>query len=96
MLLGKCGCEFKCVNFKHNIRIEIWCIQVKITVEWMPGNLGGGRSTLDHVMAWCCHATSHYPNQFDQDLRPHMASLVHSELINDYVKAMKPREPTWM
>ena len=28
--------DFKCVNFKHNLGIEILSIQVNITLEWMP------------------------------------------------------------
>ena len=30
----KCGCDYKCVNYKHNLGIDILNIQVSITLEW--------------------------------------------------------------
>ena len=38
-LTERCGCDFKCVNFKQNLGINILSIQVKITLEWMPEGL---------------------------------------------------------
>ena len=34
--LGRCGRDSSCVNFKHNLQIDILCIQINITLEWMP------------------------------------------------------------
>ena len=42
----RCGGDFKCVNFKHNLCIDILSIQVNITLEWMPEELVDGKWTL--------------------------------------------------
>ena len=60
----KCGWDFKCVKFKHNLKIEILNIQVNITLEWMPEDFIGDKSTLVQVMAWCRQAASHCLNQW--------------------------------
>ena len=31
MFPGRCGYDFKCVNFKHSLGIDILCIQANIT-----------------------------------------------------------------
>ena len=36
------------------MEIDILSIQVDITLEWMPEDLVGGKSTLVQVMAQCC------------------------------------------
>ena len=38
--------------------------QCEIALTWMPQNLTNEKSTLVHVMAWYCQATSHYPSQY--------------------------------
>ena len=58
-----CGCHFKCVNFKHNLGVDILSVQVKSIMEWGTEDLADGKSTLVQVMAWCHQATSHYLNQ---------------------------------
>ena len=56
--LWRGGCDFKCVNFNHNLEIDILQIQVNVTLEWMTGELGVDcKSTLGQIMAWCCQAT---------------------------------------
>ena len=39
---GICGFDFKCVNFKHNMGIDIRGIQININLEWMPEDLLDG------------------------------------------------------
>ena len=29
---GRCGCDFECVNFKHNLGIDVLSIQLNITL----------------------------------------------------------------
>ena len=36
---GSCGCDFKCVNFKHSLGNGILSIK-KTTLEWMSGDSG--------------------------------------------------------
>ena len=38
-LVKKSACDFEFVNFKHNLGIDILCIQVYIALEYMPKNL---------------------------------------------------------
>ena len=57
------GCDFKCINFKHNMEIESVNIWVNITMEWMPEYIVDSKPTVVQVMAWCREATSHYLNQ---------------------------------
>ena len=63
--IGRCGCDCKCLNFKHNLRINILNIQIGITLELMPESLVDGKPAVQ-VLAWCRWATSHYFNS----LRP--------------------------
>ena len=60
----KCGYDFKCVDFKHNLGIDIFSIHVNITLELMPVDLIDSKLTLFQVMAWCHLATSHYVDQY--------------------------------
>ena len=60
--LERCGCDFKCEKFKCNMVIDIWSIQVNITLEWMSEDQIDDKSTLVQVMAWCCQVTYHYLN----------------------------------
>ena len=70
--IGRCVCDFKYVNFKHNFGIVILSIEVTITLEWMLEDLVDGKSTLVQVMAWCHQAWSHYQNQYwPRSLRPY-------------------------
>ena len=41
---GRCGCDFKCVNFYHNFVVRILNIEVIITLEWIPKDLVAGNS----------------------------------------------------
>ena len=49
----RCGCDFKYVNFKHNLGIGILGILIDITLEKMPEDLTDDKSTMIQVMAWC-------------------------------------------
>ena len=60
---GKCDCDFKWVNLKHSLGIDVLSIPVNITLEWMPEDLIDGKSTLVQVMARCHQARSHYLSQ---------------------------------
>ena len=42
--LGRCGCDFKSINLKYNLWVDILSIQVYITLEWMPDDLVDGSS----------------------------------------------------
>ena len=59
--IGRCGCDFKCLNFKHNLWIDILNIQIGIAFEPMPENLVDGKPKVQ-VLAWCRRATSHFFN----------------------------------
>ena len=63
LFLERCGCDFKWVNFKHNLGIGILSISINITLEWIPENLVDPKSIWGQVMAWCRQATNHYLNQ---------------------------------
>ena len=52
--VGKCGCDFKCVNFKHNLGHGVDIFSSNKNQPW-----NDGEPTLVQVMAWCHHATSH-------------------------------------
>ena len=54
----KCGCDFKCVNYKHNLGIDILSIEINITLKWKTKDLVEGKPTFVQVMAWC-----HYLSQ---------------------------------
>ena len=55
--LGRCCCDFKCVNCKHNLRIDhILSFQVNITLEWMSENLGDDHSVTCHPDFSCTNA----------------------------------------
>ena len=77
--LNKCplryGCDFKYVNFKHRLEMDILSIWINITLECIPKYFEN--KTLVHVMAYC-----HYLNDVDLDLCRHIVSLGHNELIN--------------
>ena len=53
---GGCGFEFRCVNLKHNMGVDILSILEMITLEWMPENPDDGKSTLVLVRACCSQA----------------------------------------
>ena len=55
---GRCGCDFKSVNFKHNSGTDILSIQMNITLEWLSNV--DSKSTLIWAVAWCHQAASHY------------------------------------
>ena len=78
---GRCGCDFTFVNSRHNFGIDIiLSIQVNYHLEWMPGDLVDGKSTLIHIMAWGHQAASHHLNQFC----PKSLDAIwhHNELMN--------------
>ena len=55
-----CGHDFKCVNFKHNLRTDILSIQINIMLDWITEDFFGDKSTLFQVMVWCRQATNPY------------------------------------
>ena len=58
-----CDYDFRSTVFKvimHNSSLSTHC---EIVPRWMPQNLTKGKSTLDHVMAWCHQARSRYLSQ---------------------------------
>ena len=57
------GCDFKCVTLQHNLGIDIFDIEVKRSMVWMPEGLVDVKATLAQEMAWCRQVTSHYLNQ---------------------------------
>ena len=70
--------RFQKYNFHSCFTDGIFRFFHDIALRWMPWDLTDDESTLVHVMAWCCQATSHYLNPcwFSS-----MASLDHHELI---------------
>ena len=77
--LNKCplryGCDFKYVNLKHRLEMDILSIWINITLECIAKYFEN--KTLVHVMAYC-----HYLNDVDLDLCRHIMSPGHNELIN--------------
>ena len=49
-----------CGDFKREISLT----SDEITFRWMPQNISDDKSTLAHVMAWCCQATSQAITQY--------------------------------
>ena len=47
---GKNGCDFKYVNFKHNLKIDILSTQVNINLESMQEDLADGKFTQIQVI----------------------------------------------
>ena len=45
-LSGEIHNDYKCVNFKHNLVIDMLRLQVNTTLKWMPEDLVDGKSTL--------------------------------------------------
>ena len=43
--LRSCGSDFKYMNFKNSLGIDILSTQVNITLEWMPGDIVIGKTT---------------------------------------------------
>ena len=60
---GRSKCDFKNVIFNLALLIGIFKSSYDNVLRWMPRDLTDDKSTLVQVMAWCCHATSHYLNQ---------------------------------
>ena len=60
---GKCGCDFKCVDFHCNLGTGMLSIQINFTLRWMPEDHTNGKSELIQVMAWWCQVASHYMSQ---------------------------------
>ena len=47
----KCECDSKCVNFKHNLGIDILSVEINITQEWMLQYLIYGKSAMVQIKA---------------------------------------------
>ena len=47
---GRWGWDFKCVNLKHNMEIDIFSIQINIIVEWKPEDPVDGTSAFPWEM----------------------------------------------
>ena len=73
--------DFKFVNFKHNLNIQI-------TLEWMPEDLFGGKSSIDSGNSLVpsgnkpYYYLSHCGPRSMSDCRHMAASLGHSELTH--------------
>ena len=60
---GRFGWKFRKVILKLTLIIDDCSISSKIARRGMPLDLTDDKSTLVHVMAWCCQETSHYLSQ---------------------------------
>ena len=74
---GRCGCNFKCINFKHKLGIDILSIQVNFTLEWLPEDLVDCKSTSDigSGNGLVPHGKPLTWTNVDPNLCHHMASL---------------------
>ena len=63
LALGRSECDPKNVIFNLFSLIGIFRNSYNIALQWMPQDLTDDKSTLVHVMAWCCQATNHYLSQ---------------------------------
>ena len=63
LVIGRCGCNFKCMVFEHILWIDIWSTHHEISLRWMPTDHTGDKSIPVQVMALCHLASSHYLNQ---------------------------------
>ena len=54
---GRCDCKLKCVNFKHNLGIDILSVQIKVTLEWMSHYHVHDKSTLFQLINWLRYGT---------------------------------------
>ena len=59
---GRCGSNFKNAIFQQSLSIKLMTTLCEIALRWMAQNTFDDNSTLVQVMAWCCHAPSHYLN----------------------------------
>ena len=60
---GESELNFRYAIFKWILVIDGWGISCKTALIWMSLDLTDDQSTLVHVMAWCCQATSHHLSQ---------------------------------
>ena len=77
---GWYGCNFKCVNFKHDFGFHILNIQIYITLEWTAEDHIDGKLTLVQITTWCNQATCHHWAHVDPDLCHNLRSQDHNEL----------------
>ena len=54
------GCHYKSAVFNLILLTGIFRCSCDNGLRWLPRGLGNNKSSLVQVMAWCCHATSHY------------------------------------
>ena len=69
---GRGGSNFQNLILEHMLVIKVVGVSCEVALRWMPQNTFNNRSTLVQVINWA---------NFDSDLRRHIASLSHSELI---------------
>ena len=60
---GRFQFDFRLVIFKLTLVNSGWGISYEIALRRMPLDLTDDNWTLVQVMAWCCHAPSHYLSQ---------------------------------
>ena len=63
LVSGKFQWIFKWVIFKPILVIDGWGISYEIALRWLSLDPTDDKSTLIHVMAWCCQEASHYLSQ---------------------------------
>ena len=69
---GRLESNVREVIFKPMLVIDGWGIPCKIALRCMSLDLTDNKSTMNQVMAWCHHATSHYLSQCShKSMSPH-------------------------
>ena len=74
--------DFKNINLNSLSRIVAWAVGTcyEITLRWMPQNLSNEKSTLVHVMAWCCQEQAIIWANVGPDLCQRTVSIGHSKV----------------
>ena len=85
-----CGCDLRCVYFKHNMETVVLMIQVNTILEWIPEDSVDSKTTLAHIITWCHQQTSQYLNQYwSRSLTPFGATMGQYFMPKGYFRTIK-------
>ena len=62
LVRGRCGDDFKSVNFSLIVRIDFLSTTYEIALRWMPQNISDDESTLVQEMAWLSSGNKPLPH----------------------------------
>ena len=91
---GRFWWKFRWVLFKPITMIDGWDIFSEIALRRMSLDLTDDKSTLVHVMAWWCQATSHYLSQcWPSSLSPY--DVTRPQWVKAWNRCKKKKKNLW-